>query len=435
MGFMTALARSQFDERSIEKNSTGVPSYAGIPALGSMPTASGMLVSQATAMQSAAVYACVRIRARDAARCKPAVISTDDVGNKTIVSNHELTALFDKPNVLQTWFEFAEQMNVALLLRDNAYAVKLRDWRGKVVQLIPINPDLCTPLEAPDGSIFYNVSRAGLWLLAVLREMPIAVPSEDMLHLRGLTFNAINGISRIALARDAIGLTLSQEQQASRWAGNGARPSGILETPKKLTEEAATRLKTNWENLQRGVQNAGRTAILEEGMKWTAMQLSSVDLEFNAARLMQVKEVARFFDMPLHKIGEMGDIPKATVAELNSNYVQTVVMGDVHRWEERLKYDWNLGKAGYSVRMDETELLRADPLTMMNFSRFGILSGLLSQNEGRASIGFGPKTGKETGPNALLAPVNLAPNGSDQDGSAGDAAGRPEDGNLPAPKV
>jgi len=46
-------------------------------------------------------------------------------------------------------------------------------------------------LEASDGSIFYNVNRIGLWQIAMLRNMPVAVPEEDMFHLRGISFNTL----------------------------------------------------------------------------------------------------------------------------------------------------------------------------------------------------------------------------------------------------
>lgn len=433
MGLMTALARA-VPAGTVEK-SLGIPVGGTIPTLGSIPSSSGLMIGQATAMQVAAVYACVRIRARDVSRCAPSLIKEDAVGNKTIVTNHELVDLFRRPNRVQSWFEFCEQMNISLLLRENAYAVKLRDGRGKVKELIPLNPDLVTVLEAPNGSLFYNVSRAGLWLLAVLGGLPIAVPDYDVFHIRGMTFNSLVGIARIGLARDAIGLALAQEQQAGRWAGNGARPAGLLKSPKKLNQESADRLKAQWEKLQAGVQNAGRTAVLEDGVEWVPMQLTSVDMEFIASRGLSTKDIARFFDVPLHKIGEMGDVPKATIAELNSNYVQSTVMGDVTRWESRFDFDWKLSDADLRVRMDETDLLRADPLTMMNFARFGVTSSLMSQNEGRRAIDLPPMTGKETGPDALLTPTNLASHGSDVDGQAPDAAGRPEDGSPPDPKV
>ena len=410
-----------------EKSCGGFPSAGYLPALGSLPTASGLLVRQATSLQVSTVNACVRIRSRDLARCTPQVLQIDGKGNKTQVLDHPLTALFKRPNRAQTWFEFAEQLHVAFLLRSNAYAVILRNWRGDPVELIPLNPDLVTVMEAPDGSIFYTAARAGMWLAAVLAGEAIVIQSEDVLHVRDLTFNSLVGVSRIALARDAIGLAMVQEQQASRWAGNGARPAGVLQSKKTLTQAAADRFKQQWSAMQDGIQNVGRTAVLEDGVEWKAMQLSSVDLEFMQARLTQVKEIARFFEVPLHKLGENESLPRASIAELNADYVQNVVMSDATRWEQKIEATFAVTAQGYEIKFDERGLLRADLATMINSARAGVLSGLITQNEGRAYIGYGPLDNAD----ALLAPVNLAPNGSAMDGVAPDGAGRPRDGNLP----
>jgi phage portal protein BeeE len=91
-----------------------------------------------------------------------------------------------------------------LLLRGNGYAAIRRDARGEPIELIPINPDAVMVLEAGDGSIFYNVNRLGLWQIAMLRDFPVAIPADDMFHLRGLSFNSLVGVSTIGLARDRL---------------------------------------------------------------------------------------------------------------------------------------------------------------------------------------------------------------------------------------
>ena len=48
---------------------TGVPTGGLISVLGGVPSASGLMVSQATAMTVSAVYAAVTIRSKDVARC------------------------------------------------------------------------------------------------------------------------------------------------------------------------------------------------------------------------------------------------------------------------------------------------------------------------------------------------------------------------------
>ena len=305
----------------------GVPSSGYIPPLGSLPSAAGVLISQSTAMAVSAVSACVSYIAEDVARCKPRLYGLDKDGKPYEVKDHPVAQLLRRPNRVQNWLEFCEQMTAAMRLRSNAYAAIIRDRRGQPVELIPINPDAVLMLEAADGSLFYQVNRLGLWQIAMLRDFPTAIPAEDMFHLRGLTFNALVAASRIGLARDAIGVAMGLEQQASRFVGNGARPSGVLKSPKSLTEEAAKRLKAQWEAFTSGVQNVGRTAVLEGGVEWQSLQLTSVDLEFMEQRKFQVQEVGRYFRVPPHKLGL--DVPRGfNQVQADQDYVSNSVMPD-----------------------------------------------------------------------------------------------------------
>src|SRR6185437_3862674 len=161
-------------------------------------------------------------------------------GTRTKVDDHPIARLMVRPNRVQTWFEFVRDLWVGYLLRGNAYCAIIRK-NGDPVELIPINPDAVLVLEASDGSWFYNVNRLGLFQIAMLRNFPTAIPAEDVLHIRGISFNMLVAVSTIGLARDSIGTSMGLQQQQARWIGNGARPSGVLKSPKQLTEQAAKR--------------------------------------------------------------------------------------------------------------------------------------------------------------------------------------------------
>ena len=418
--------------KSFTKANAGVPNSGSIPALGAMPTASGMLVSQSTAMTVSTVYACVSIRSEDVARCTPRLFKTKKDGSREVFTDHPLCKIFKRPNRIQTWFEWCEQMGVAYNLRSNAYAAILRDKRGNPTELIPINPDAVMVLEAVDGEIFYNVNRLGLFQINALRDFSVAIPAEDMFHLRGPTFNMLVAAPKISLARDSVGLAMAQEQQANRFIGNGARPAGVIESPTKLTKEAAARLKASWDAFQSGIQNVGRTVVLEEGITFKPLQLTSVDIEFLNSRNFQVSDIARFWRVPLMKLGVSGATStKITPAEEEQSYVNNTVMPDLVRWEQKFEQVFGLDDLGISCDFDEAQLLRADVMTRYNAGRIGVLSGVLTPNEFRASEGLAPKEGGDN----LMVPANTAALGSDMTGTAPDGAGRPAGGNAPAPAV
>jgi HK97 family phage portal protein len=411
-----------------QRASGGTPSYGMIPPLGSVASASGAQISQATAMTVMTVYACVNRLATDLARCSPYLYSRADDGSEVRDGDHPLNALFARPNRQQTWFEFDRQMWTGFLLRGNAYAAIRRDYRGNPIELIPINPDAVMVLEAGDGGVFYNVNRIGLWQIAMLADFPVAIASEDIFHLRDLTFNSLVGVSNIGLGRDSIGLTMALEQQANRWIANGARPSTWLKTNKQLTDVAAKRLKTQFDDLHAGYQNTGKTVVLEDGMEPVALQLTSVDLQFIEQRKMQPEEVCRLFGVPPHKVGVASDSRGSSmnIPAQDQDYVNSAVTQRAVNFEQRFAWTFHLDDEDLLVRRDLSQLLRADVMTRANVSRLNILSGKTTQNEERRADGLAPLPGGDR----LMMPVNMAAEGSNITGQAPDGAGRPAGGTV-----
>jgi HK97 family phage portal protein len=413
--------------RQSQRASAGVPSYGMIPPLGSVATASGLLVSQATSMSVSAVYAAVTTLAHDIARCTPSLGSLNEDGSRDLVLDHPVAKLLKRPNRIQTWFEFMRDLIIGFMLRGNGYAVILRDGRGRPAELLLLNPDAVMILEAVDGSIFYQVNRLGLFQIQMLSNTPLCIPAEDVLHLRGPSFNMLVGASTIGLARDSIGLAMAQSQQQSRWMGNGAKPSVILETARTLSVPEATRLKESWNEYSAGIQNVGKTAVLEFGVTAKAMALTSVDLQFIDQTNLTIQDIARFFNVPTRKLMQPDTSRGSTIIMEEQAYVNSAISPKLEMIEQKFMVSFDLDKEGLTLDLNEDSLLRADPLTRYNLGRIGKLSGLITTNEWRR----GERLKPDPNGNVIMQPVNMAALGSDMSGQAPDDAGRPKAGNMP----
>ena len=414
-----------------QQRAASIPTTGAMPSLGSIPSTAGVLVSQSTAMTVSAVYAAVTTIAVDVARCRGTLHTLASDGSRSVVTDHPVAALLKRPNRVQTWFEFSRDLMIAYLLRGNGYAVALRNRAGDVQELILVNPDAVTMLEAQDGSLFYNVSRMGLFQIAALRDHPVSIPAEDVFHLRGPSFNMLNGMSTLLLARDSIGLAMAQSQQQSRWMGNGAKPSVILETPRQLTEEAARRLKASWNEYTSGIQNVGKTAILENGIVAKPLLLTSVDLQFIDQANLTIQDIARFFGVTTRKLAQPDTTRGSTIIQEEQAYVNSTISPKLDMFEQKFERFFDLDKAGLELDLNEDALLRTDPLTRYNLGRIGKLSGLISTNEWRR----GERLPPDPNGNVLMQPVNMAAIGSDMSGQAPDGAGHPASGHMPAEGV
>lgn len=378
---------------------------------GERKTASGIVVNQSTAMRVTTVLACVRVRSQDIAALPPKIYRLLPDGSKAEARDHFLYRLFRRPNAWQTWFEFVEMMQMSMLFRGNAYGVVIRDGRGKPTAIIPINPDRVSLWQATDGSLFYQVMRTGAHETAVLRDFALRISSDDVFHLRWGSQNSLVGLSPIALTAEAIGLAMGQERLAANLMGNGARPSGILSTDKRLGNVAFDRLKSQWNAIHGGVENTGKTVIAEEGIKWQALTLNSVDLEFIAARKLQVEEICRIFGVSPVKVGVLDSGVGRAFEQIQLAHYSDVIRPDLVRWEQKIKAYFDLGD-DLEVTFDETELLRADLVARANAARVLQVSGITTPNESRRSFGLNPYvTRPDTDPDGdtLFLPNNVVP--------------------------
>src|SRR5690606_22000880 len=121
----------------------------------------------------------------------------------------------------------------------------------------------------------------------------VPTPADQIIHVRS-TFDKCP----VTLCREALGAALVRERHASRLFGHGARPGGIIETPKPLGHEGSLNMLKGWRTAMEGSDNAGKTGILWDGATWKQMTLSSVDAQFQELRIFQLQEIARAFNLP-----------------------------------------------------------------------------------------------------------------------------------------
>jgi len=378
----------------------------------SVPTAAGVLVGQASAMQVAAVFACVQIISYDLAKLGAMIFEGERQGGKrTKAKGHFLYPLLRKPASWLTWFEFCSMLQASVLLRGNGYAVILRDPRGYPTQLVPINPDRVALWEAPDGELFYMVTRSGLHEMAMLAREPLLIHSDDIFHLKALSMNGLLGLSPISMAREAIGLAIAQEQLASRWAANSAKPSGVLQTEGKLTADAAKRIADDWKALNSGLYNAGKTAILEQGLKWEPLSMTAQDVQFMASRQFQLDEIGRIYRVPPHMLGvQQGRSAGAGITQQAQEYLNYTLSTWITMWEERIPFTFDLDTDEMFIEFNVDRILRADIQTRYAAHRVALGgTGWATPNEVRAEEGQDDLEGGDT----VYRPVNTAPMDSD----------------------
>ena len=393
-------------------------------------SSSGTSVNSFTAMQHVAVMACVSILAQDVAKIPLGVFRRLPNGGKAPATDHPLHRLLRHPNNWQTAFEFKEMMQAALVLRGNAYAVAVRDGRGKVLYLVPIHPDRVGLFEAPDGSWFYSVARNGLHEMAVLKSHTTMIPSEDMLHLRWLSqWNSLLGSSRIGMVRESIGLSMGLEQHQARFTGQGARSGGILSTDGKLGKDVRDQLASDWKKQREGPRNSGSTTILEQGLKWQPLGLSMVDSQFIEGRGFQLRDICRAFDVPPYKLAIEGENEGPAMVQMGQQYLNGPISGYCERWTARVEKFFDLDGDDIFLDWDYSHFLKADLLSRATAYRQMVGGPIMSVDEARGNEGWGSVPhGDKIMQATNMAPLGWVPPDKSDSTPGSDQTGKPAEG-------
>lgn len=365
----------------------------------SQTSVSGVRVDADTALRSSTVFRCVSAVAQDIA-AMPLNMYRHLERGKEKAPNHPLQeVLHATPNTWQTSFEWREMMMGHLLLRGNAYNLIVPGPRGFADQLIPLHPGRMLRVEQlPDRRLRYTYrwkdGRQEVFL------------QDEIFHIRGLSSDGITGLSVVGLARDSMGLGLATEQYGARYFSQDGTPGGHLVHPGKLSPEAAKRLAKDWQDTHSGLNKAHKVAVLEEGLKWTQVGMSNEDSQFLETRGFQVEEQARWFGVPLHRIGHT---EKATswgtgIAQFNQGYMMFTLLPWLVRWEQAITRDLILAPQTFFAKFTADAILRGDTKTRYEAHRIAIMTGFETRNEAREFEDRNPLEGLDE----PLVPQNMA---------------------------
>jgi len=351
-------------------------------------TAAGVRVNQAKALNLSAVWAATNVIASAVGSLPLKLYQKNASGVIGEVRQHPLWGvLHDAPNPEMTAIAYREAGTGHQLLRGNKYAEIIRDGRGRVVELWLIPPTAVEPRRDRDGTLFYLVTGG---------DVEESVPADRMLNVPAMGGDGIVGWSVLQHARESFALGLATEEYGSRFFSNGSRPAGILSHPESLSVDAGKRLKAQWDAAQGGNANSHRVAVLEEGVEWQQIGLSAEDSQMLDTREFQVREVARWFRIAPHKIGDLSDASFSNIEEQNIDFMQDTLdpwlVRDEQAMTTRLLTDAERADGMY-VEYVRAGRLRGDVEKRGAFYMTRMQTGSITPNEIRAKENDNPIAG------------------------------------------
>lgn len=295
--------------------------------LGGRRVASGKRVNQRTARQYAAVYAAIDMISGWVGVLPLNLLQrrSDGRGKDRVRTHPGSRIARSEPNGQMSAIDYKSATQGHLLTHGNKYAEIQTNGAGDLVALWPMHPGNTELIRDDNGNPFYRT---------LIRGEEVILDFDNVLHIRGLGFTGTEGWSPIRLARESIGLGLATEEFGARFFGNNSTPRGVLSVPDELGPEGRKRLKQGWQQAQGGLKNAHRVAVLEHGIQWQQIGLSADDSQFLETRRFQVREIARWFKIPPHKLRDMQAGEPNSLDEQNLEFLQDTLEPWLVRWEQ-----------------------------------------------------------------------------------------------------
>lgn len=357
---------------------------------------SGVSVTSDTALQVTAFWRAINVIA-DGIRQLPVEIyrrRPDGRGAEPAVDHPLYDLLLHQPSKIQ---DAAGWVGTALL-----HAVATGDHvsyrnvvNGELRELIPIRPELLSIDVRSDYDLEYRVQFESGFSATLY--------ADQVFHLRGPSWDGWRGVNPVRIGREAIGLAQATEETHARFHGNGARPSGVLQSEQKLDKAQIDLLREQWMQAYGGVGNSGKPAVLGAGLKWAQVAMTGVDAEHLDTRKHQIEEIARLLGVFPIMLGHAGD-QSPTFASAEA-FMDAHVRYTLQPWIKSLTSAIETQlltreerREGIHVRIDTSELLRGslEARTAYYKAALGTNSspGWLSVNEIRDDDAWNPVDGE-----------------------------------------
>ena len=350
-------------------------------------------------LKNAIVYRCVNEISKGAGAVEYCIKSGD-----TMIENHPLLSLIDRPNPLQSNTEFFQALFGYLLLSGNAYVLKVGSEIGKPKELHLLRPDRIVikggkkPIPESYDYVINGRVQASYPVdqdtgYSQLKHIKLWNPLDD--------FYGCSPLSAAAVEVDQHNLS---SKHNINLLNNGARPSGaVIFKPKdesgfnvNLSEGQRQQLLTDLNNRFQGAGNAGRPLLLEGDFDWKEMGLSPKDMDFINLKHMSATDIALCFGVPSQLVGVPDAQTYSNVAEARlALYEETIIphlkliQSDINEWlvpmfNENIRFEYmyeNIPALSERKRKTYENVTSA------------VREGIMTRNEAREILGLSPIDG------------------------------------------
>jgi HK97 family phage portal protein len=348
---------------------------------GGMPTNSGVMVNEVSALRHITVYSCVRVRSESFAMLPLTIYKRRSKGKgQDEAWNHPLyQILHSTPNEDMTSMTWRETVNGHLDLSGNTYSIINTNQRGQIIELYPWDWHMIQPFrDTATGEIKYQVNDRGKTEI---------LPKDRVFHVPGLGFDGIQGYSTIRMAKEAVGLGLAVSEFSERFFGQGMNVGTILETEKTFkSQDELDMVRSQFEERYSGLNNSHRPIVLHGGLKFNRIPMPLTDAQFIETTKLNMEQICGLYRVPPHLVANLDRATFSNIEQQSIEFVVYSMLPLINRFEQTM--NWKLftpaeRAAGYYTKFNLDGLLRGDAIARAEALAKKRQNGIINANEWR----------------------------------------------------
>jgi HK97 family phage portal protein len=373
----------------------------------------GVSVTPETMMGLSAFFRGVSILAGTVAGLPLNTYTKNDKGDRAKVSS-----ILDAPHADLTQFEWVELLMCHLIMWGNAYHAPVYTNGGELKYLNPVDPGSVRPVRAGINGLPRN--EWGKWLRVTdLYGTQHYLDPTQLLQVKGLGFNDLEGFSLVTIARQSFGTAIAADQAAGRQFGTGLMLGGMLSAAgdADITEDEATDIKRSFKQRAQGIQNAGDIAFIPANVTFTPWTMNNEDAQFLESRHFSIEEQARWLGLPKFLLAEDGASTwGAGLKEMNNGLARYCLRLFTNRIEQRLsRVVGRPTNTNKYVEFNYADLLQPVPEENIPLIIQQVEAKLLLPNEARRMMNLPPLPGGDEFPKPppVISPIVPPPAGED----------------------
>lgn len=332
------------------------------------------------------VHTVIEKRAHAVARLPVNVWDVDKAGTRTLDTTSQYSRLIADPCEYMDPFSFWTWVQTTIDIYGETYLAIARDSNGVPEGFWPMHPSRVAIKRNPkDGRYtYYFQAGSGIGTELVSFDQDNVVPFK-LFHPEKLE----RGMSRMEAIRSTIFAEDSARNAVNSWWKFGGRPNVVVESDKKLTDEAAKKLRLAFEQAHSGSSNTGRTLVLEAGVTAKQFQLSAVDLELISARKMNREEIAAVYDIAPTLVGILEHATFSNVSEQMRGFYRDTMAPVIESIQSVVdKYVGAFWQRKNIMRFAVDDVIRGDFEVRAKQGQAAVMSGGMTPNEYRELLGM-----------------------------------------------